>query len=123
MRPSWYKRPGTVCAISTADMSTNHALVFGASGLAGWAVVDQLLRNYPAKGAFGKVTALVNRPLKLERSFWSLDIPERPELQLVDGINLVSGSPEEFLEALQKKVKGMEDVTHVYYFGEGSRSL
>jgi hypothetical protein len=28
------------------------APVFGASGLAGWAAVDQFLENYPANGTF-----------------------------------------------------------------------
>lgn len=45
-----------------------HALVFGASGLAGWGVVDQLLENYPAEGTFSKVTALVNRPFSVAES-------------------------------------------------------
>lgn len=45
-----------------------HALVFVAPGLAGWAVVDQLLNNDPAEGTFSKVTALVNWRLKISES-------------------------------------------------------
>ena len=41
----------------------NHALVFGASGISGWAIVNQILSDYPAKGVFSAVTALTNRPL------------------------------------------------------------
>jgi len=95
-----------------------HALVFGASGLVGWAVVDQLLRNYPAKDTFSKVTALVNRPLKLEDSYWPPPSPGlRPKLQLVSGINLTQGTVEEFTASMAEKAKDMESVTHVFYFG------
>ncbi|KAK0647305.1 Short chain dehydrogenase sirS [Lasiodiplodia hormozganensis] len=97
-------------------MSENHALVFGASGLAGWAVVDELLSNYPAHGTFRKVTALVNRPLKLEDSWWPAPSPDRPELELIAGVNLLNGSVEEFTAFLKDKVKGVDTVTHVFYF-------
>jgi len=53
------------------NSSNLHALVFGASGVAGWSVVDQILSNYPREGTFSKVTALVNRPLNFEESYWS----------------------------------------------------
>lgn len=92
--------------------SNLHALVFGASGVAGWAVVDQLLSNYPSKGTFSKVTALVNRPLEFSNSYW----PQGgPELQLVSGINLMDDTA---VASIQDKVQGMEDVTHVFYFGK-----
>lgn len=99
-------------------MSGNHALVFGASGLAGWAVVDELLSNYPAHGTFRKVTALVNRPLKLEDSWWPAPSPDRPELELIAGVNLLNGSVEEFTAFLKDKVKDVGAVTHVFYFGQ-----
>lgn len=63
-----------------------HALVFGASGLAGWGLVNQLLSNYPALESFARVTALVNRPLSVDRSCWP--ISERPHFQLVSGVDL-----------------------------------
>lgn len=66
----------------------SHALVFGASGLVGWGVVDQLLSNYPAQGTFSKVTALVNRPLDIKDSFWPEESPARPKLELVSGFTL-----------------------------------
>ncbi|CAO1602992.1 MAG: hypothetical protein LQ349_005949 [Xanthoria aureola] len=102
-----------------------HALVFGASGLIGWAIIDQLLSNYPSPGTFAKVTALVNRPLDIQDSFWPLEAnrplnvqgsPEQPELQLVSGINLANGTVQSVTELLQTKVKGIEHVTHVFYF-------
>ncbi|KAL8804545.1 MAG: hypothetical protein Q9200_005782 [Gallowayella weberi] len=93
-----------------------HALVFGASGLIGWGIIDQLLSNYSSQGAFAKVTALVNRPLKLQDSFWPLESAGRPELQLVDGINLAEGTVESTTNLLKAKVTGIESVTHVFYF-------
>ncbi|KAL8673607.1 MAG: hypothetical protein Q9168_001962 [Polycauliona sp. 1 TL-2023] len=102
-----------------------HALVFGASGLIGWGIVDQLLSNYPSSGTFAQVTALVNRPLDLQNSFWSLpanrsprvqESSERPDFDLVSGINLADGTIDSVTELLQTKVKGIEHVTHVYYF-------
>lgn len=100
-----------------------HALVFGASGLIGWGIIDQLLSNYPSPGTFAKVTALVNRPLDVQDSFWPLqvnrplDVQEQPELQLVSGINLADGTVQSVTELLRTKVKGIEHVTHVFYFG------
>ncbi|KAL8918125.1 MAG: hypothetical protein Q9172_005552 [Xanthocarpia lactea] len=98
------------------DGKGKHALVFGASGLIGWGVVDQLLSNYPTQGTFAKVTALVNRPLDVRDSFWPLDSPRRPDLQLVSGINLADVTVQSATELLQTKVKGIEDVTHAFYF-------
>ncbi|KAL1645015.1 hypothetical protein SLS58_004086 [Diplodia intermedia] len=94
-------------------MSGNHALVFGASGLAGWAVVDELLSNYPAPATFRKVTALVNRPLKLEDSWWPTPSPDTPDFELVTGVNLLN---EEFTAFLKDKVNDIDTVTHVFYF-------
>ncbi len=96
----------------------NHALVFGASGVAGWGLVEQLLDNYPKEGTFSKVTAVVNRPLDVENSYWPYLSPSRPELQLVSGVNLLKGTVEEFASALKQKVEGLEAVTHAYYFGD-----
>ena len=98
--------------------STNHALVFGASGLAGWAVVDQLLQNYPASGTFSKVIALVNRPLSLASSHWPGPSPSRPSLDLISGVNLLAeGTIEEFSETLKEKVQDIANVSHAFYFG------
>ncbi|KAI4086546.1 MAG: hypothetical protein LQ344_007449 [Seirophora lacunosa] len=92
------------------------ALVFGASGLAGWGVVDQLLSNYPAQGTFSTVSALVNRPFKVEDSFWPDRSPTRPDLQLVSGVNLAGVTGKDLEELLEAEVKGIKDVTHVFYF-------
>ena len=99
-------------------MSGSHALVVGASGLIGWAVVDQLLRSYPAPHAFSKVTALVNRPLKLEDSFWPVEGrgDGGPELVLVPGVNLMRDD-EEVERVILNEAKDVECVRYVFYFG------
>jgi uncharacterized protein YbjT (DUF2867 family) len=105
-------------------MSGSHALVVGASGLIGWAVVDQLLRSHPAPHTFSKVTALVNRPLKLEDSFWPVERRGNgaPELALVPGVDLTSDD-EEFERVLKEGVKDVESVRYVFYFGMIQHSL
>lgn len=89
--------------------SSRHALVLGASGVAGWSVVNELLEGYPAKKTFAKVTAAVNRPLDLKDSNWqpSSDI----DFNLVSGLNLRDGGD------LRESVPDLETVTHLYYFG------
>lgn len=96
--------------------SGGHALVFGASGLAGWGVVEQLLEQYPAKGTFDKVTAVVNRPINAADALWPT--PDSPTLDLVTNINLMAGTVETFTKLLKDKVKDIASVTHVYYFGD-----
>lgn len=93
-----------------------HALVVGASGVAGWAVVDQILAHYPNPGTFSTVTALVNRPLTVADSGWPELSSSRPQLDLVSGIDLTTGTADEF-SAVLKKVQNVSRVTHVFYFG------
>lgn len=95
----------------------HHALVFGASGILGWSVVDQIVKNYPAAGVFSKVTALSNRPLSNENSFWPETGPNTPELRIVDGIDLTKGTVDDMKEVLRERVPDIQDVTHIYYFG------
>jgi nucleoside-diphosphate-sugar epimerase len=92
-----------------------HALVFGASGIAGWGVVEQLLDNFPAKGTFSNVTAVVNRPMRIVDSFWPT--PDSPALDLVTNIDLTQGTVETLAAILKDKVENIAAVTHVYYFG------
>ena len=94
-----------------------HALVFGASGLAGWGVVDQLLSNCPAQGTFSQVTALVNRPFDVADSYWPCPSPSRPKLQLVPHVDLLKGSVEDFTAFLKREVEDIGSVTHAFYFG------
>ncbi|CAM1501506.1 Fc.00g034900.m01.CDS01 [Cosmosporella sp. VM-42] len=93
--------------------SENHALVFGATGLIGWAIADQLLSGYPEAGSFSRVTAVSNRPVNASGTLWASDSLKRPELQLVSGVNL---RDEDVTDQLRAKVEGVEHVTHVFYF-------
>ena len=101
----------------SSSVTGAHALVVGASGLAGWGVVDQLLSNYPAQGTFSQVTALVNRPFSVADSYWPDPSPSRPKLQLVPHVDLLKGSAEDLTAFLKREVTGIGNVTHVYYFG------
>lgn len=96
-----------------------HALVFGASGLAGWGVVDQLMDHYPVQGTFSKVTALINRPFSVAESYWPSPSPLRPKLELVSSVNLAVAEQtvEEFTTLFEEKVEDIANVTHVFYFG------
>ncbi|KAF4550054.1 Hypothetical protein D9617_19g103600 [Elsinoe fawcettii] len=92
-------------------MSSNHALVFGASGITGWPVVNAILEGYPTPDSFAKVTALSNRLLKLEDTLW----PVSDKLQLASGIDLVNSSVDKIKADLQAKIPGIENVTHVFF--------
>ncbi|KAJ5649390.1 uncharacterized protein N7484_003113 [Penicillium longicatenatum] len=94
---------------------SNHAIVFGASGLIGWALVNQLLSAYPDAGTFSKVTAITNRPITLSESHWPTSAPDRPDLQLVSGIDLRHGDGATLAETLKHAVREVESVTHIYY--------
>lgn len=100
--------------------SHNHALVFGASGLIGWGVVNELLSGYPTKKTFAKVTAAVNRPVAASEMHWPSPSPDRPDLQIATGVDLRHGSAEDLAAQLKQKVPGVETVTHVFYFGASS---
>lgn len=96
---------------------SRHALVFGASGLLGWAVVNEIMNHYPVKGTFSKVTALTNRPLTLQDSLWPTEGNALPDLNIVSGIDLTRGTLEEFKEVIKRRIPDIETVTHIYYFG------
>ena len=90
----------------------NHALIYGASGISGWAIVNAILNGYPSKDAFSRVTAMVNRPLTRELALW----PDDPRLQIVSGVDLVKGTQEELEKQIKEKVKDVETVTQVYFY-------
>lgn len=90
----------------------NHALVYGASGISGWAIVNAILNDYPSKDTFTKVSALVNRPLTREMALW----PDDPRLQIVSGIDLLKGSQEDLEKTIKDKVPDVDTVTQVYFY-------
>ncbi|KAJ5157285.1 uncharacterized protein N7482_008385 [Penicillium canariense] len=94
---------------------SNHAIVFGASGLIGWALVDQLLNSYPTADSFSKITAVTNRPLNFSKSYWPEPDSNRPQLQLVSGINLRHGDGATLADSLKQEVEDIGSITHLYY--------
>lgn len=97
---------------STGDPLGKHALVFGASGITGWAIVNQILNSYPSADTFTKVTALTNRPLSPEAAKW----PKSDKLEVVSGLDLLKGSQEELESGMKQRMTDIESVTHVYFF-------
>ncbi|CAG8111848.1 unnamed protein product [Penicillium salamii] len=85
------------------------ALIFGASGISGWAVTKCAL-SYPTPTTFQRVIGLTNRPLPLEKS----GLPHDSRLELHSGVNL-RGTLDEVKSQLEEKVPDLDDVTHVYY--------
>jgi hypothetical protein len=101
----------------------HHALVFGASGILGWAIVNEILSNYPEKDTYSKVTALTNRPLTREEALWPQPGGERPDLNIVSGIDLTQGTTEDVRAKLKEQVPDIDSVTQVHYFGKIEISL
>lgn len=94
----------------TTPPTMAHALVFGASGISGWALLNQL-RSYPTPSTFSKITGLSNRPLSLSQA----QLPEDDtRYQLISGIDLTK-SVNEVVALLQEKVAGVQGVTHVFF--------
>lgn len=99
-----------------SETAPRHALVTGASGLAGWAVVNEILNEYPTKGTFAKVTAVVNRPLSVPRARWPT--ASGVQFQLVSGVNLTTGLLTDTVTQLREKIPDLETVTHLYHSGK-----
>lgn len=86
-----------------------HALVFGASGISGWAILNQAL-TYPTPTTFSRITGLTNRPLTLEDAC----LPPDPRLHLASGVDLTS-SVSNVVSALKAKIPDVESTTHVFF--------
>lgn len=86
-----------------------YALVFGASGISGWAVVKEAL-SYPTSTSFAHITGLTNRPLSIEDA----KLPRDERLELVSGVDL-TGSVEDVVKDLRSKAKHVEKTTHVFF--------
>lgn len=95
-------------------MSSNgkHALVFGASGISGWSLLNQCL-SYPTPSTFRRVTGLCNRPLNKEDAL----LPNDPRLEIVHGVDL-TGSVDVVIEQLKAKVKEVETIDVVFFCGK-----
>lgn len=87
------------------------ALVFGASGVSGWAMVNEILNDYPEQGIWGGVVALTNRPLSLEQSQW----PRDSRLSIVSGVDILAGSQQDLENTLKARVPEIGSITHMIY--------
>lgn len=87
---------------------TYRALVFGASGITGWAVVREALQ-YPTSTTFDRIIGLTNRPLTKSDAI----LPEDERLELHSNVDLSTGVSA--VEARLKRIDGIERVTHVYF--------
>jgi hypothetical protein len=92
-------------------MTGKYALVLGASGITGWAIVNELLTDHPDAQQFNKITALTNRPLPATAIPW----PGSEKLNITSGIDLLKGSQEQLQEALEAGIPQVEKVTHVFF--------
>ncbi|KAL4996677.1 hypothetical protein BDV10DRAFT_202277 [Aspergillus recurvatus] len=86
-----------------------HALIFGASGISGWSLLNQTLQ-YPTATTFNRVTGLCNRPFRTEDSF----LPDDDRLKIVSGIDLTR-SVEVVKAQLKEKVEKVELVDVVFF--------
>lgn len=89
----------------------SHALIFGASGISGWSLLNQA-RTYPSSTTFKRTTGLTNRPFSLEQA----QLPEDDRIQIVPGIDLTK-SLDEVTSLLKSKVKDAETISHVFFTG------
>lgn len=99
-------------AVSTELRTMAHALIFGASGISGWSILNQA-RNYPSSSTFSRITGLTNRPFSLEQA----QLPEDERIQIVPGIDLTK-SVDEVAHLLKQKVPNVESVSHVFFTGD-----
>lgn len=93
------------------DDKNKHALVFGASGITGWAIVNQLLSNSPEAQAFSKVSAVTVRPISAEKALW----PDSSKLSIYSGIDLIRLNAEGTKDVLKQKIPDIDTVTHVFF--------
>ncbi|OQV03603.1 hypothetical protein CLAIMM_08625 [Cladophialophora immunda] len=98
--------------MTATSQSRRHALILGASGITGWAIVNSLCEGYPELDAFDKITAVTNRPLTQQDSGW----PSHPRLEIVSGIDLVKNDQESLNDLMRKRIPAVDTVSHLYFY-------
>ncbi|KAL7920642.1 hypothetical protein ACQKWADRAFT_298062 [Trichoderma austrokoningii] len=93
---------------SVPTVAKRTALVFGASGITGWAILREALQ-YPTPSTFHKVIGLTNRPLDRSQAF----LPEDSRLEIVPGVDLTAAVDD--VVAKLAGIDGIKDVTDVYF--------
>jgi hypothetical protein len=96
-------------------MSSKQALIFGASGISGWALARECLK-YPSEDTFSRVIALSNQPLLKEE--FLLSEKDISRLDLHAGIDLGKGAGDSSVQQQFSSIVGIKETTHVYYTGE-----
>ena len=87
-----------------------HALVFGASGISGWALMSTCL-TYPTTRTFSRIIGLTHRPLDPKDAL--LPMEEQKRWELHSGFDLSRG-----VDPVKEKlgrIGGLEEVTHVFF--------
>lgn len=87
------------------------ALVFGASGISGWAVAKNLL-SYPSATTFSRVICLTHQPRTLSET----GLPRDSRLEIYSGVDLRSDL-ETVKNQMQARIFNLAEVTHMYYCG------
>jgi hypothetical protein len=87
------------------------ALIFGASGITGWAITNNAL-IYPTPTTFSRIVGLTNRPLSPSAAH----LPSDARLQLYSGLDLSrdAATNSEYLRGIEN----ISEITHVYFAGE-----
>ena len=93
-------------------MAPRQALIFGASGISGWAIARECL-TYPATDAFERVIALSNQPLQKEE--FLLRHANLDRLELYSGIDLTNDLD---VSSQLAAISGIRKTTHVFYSGK-----
>jgi hypothetical protein len=88
-----------------------HALIFGASGISGWSLLNQT-RIYPTSTTFSRITGTTSRPFSLKQA----QIPHDTRIKIASGIDLTK-SADTVATALREKVDDISSVTHVFFTG------
>jgi hypothetical protein len=96
-----------------SPVSSRTALVFGASGITGWAILREALR-YPTETTYRRVIGTLNRPADRSQMF----LPDDERLDLVSGVDLTASVEDVVAKLLS--VEGIQDVTDVYFAGKSA---
>ncbi|KAL3445142.1 hypothetical protein BJX65DRAFT_282368, partial [Aspergillus insuetus] len=86
-----------------------HALVFGASGISGYSLLNQLCQ-YPTPITWQRISGTTNRPFDLSQT----GLPKDSRLRVYSGIDL-TGSVEDIAQSLKEIVENIETVTHLFF--------
>ncbi|EHK44809.1 hypothetical protein TRIATDRAFT_299659 [Trichoderma atroviride IMI 206040] len=94
--------------MAAAKTNELQALVFGASGITGWALANAAL-SYPTATAFKRVVGLTNRPLSVKDA----GLPQDPRLHLYPGLDLSKNS--QSITEYLNTIENIGETTHVYF--------